>query len=94
MRRKMVEIYRHIDQLIEVRVYLGDLKEHISRIEALTLQNDGINGDGDLSYTIESTETTRGIRMGYFQPQLDERKCVGDGVRTRRQNKMGRLERA
>ena len=96
MKRKMAYTYSHIEQLILQRVassYLKDIKEHISRIEDLVLENDGIKGDGKLLDTIESAR--RDIQMGYFKHLPEKIQLIDAGVadRKRRQIRMGRLER-
>ena len=56
MERLMIEQCRHIDQLVGQRVaslYLKELKEHVSRIEALMLQHERINGDKAPTVTME-----------------------------------------
>ena len=48
MKQNMAERYRSIDQLIRKRVvslYLKEIEGHVSRIEALMLNNERINGD-------------------------------------------------
>ena len=96
MTRKMAEKYSDIEQLILQRLasyYLMNIKEHISRIEALALENDGILGDGKLLNTIESARND--VHMGCFKQLPEKIQLIDTGVadRKRRQIRMGMLER-
>lgn len=94
MKRKMAEKYSDIEQLILQRLassYLMNIKEHISRIEALALENDGILGE--LLNTIESARND--VHMGCFKQLPEKIQLIDAGVadRKRRQIRMGMLER-
>ena len=95
MKRKMAEKYSDIEQLILQRLasyYLMNIKVHISRIEALALENDGILGDGKLLNTIESARND--VHMGCFKQLPEKIQLIDAGVadRKRRQIRMGMLE--